>query len=116
MSFKCRLSVIATLVLAGCASAPERPAETTAVPASVPVEAEGGAGAAATAATAATGIVPAVDVATLADNNPVSCRDLLLPNSNVMRLQCMTRSDWKKWDQAQRLWAQDMLRRMQGRR
>jgi hypothetical protein len=84
------------------------------VPASVSSEAEGAAGNAVVAAAAPTGSVPTVEISSVADNNPVTCRDLLITGSNVIRMQCMTRNDWKIWDEAQRLWAKDMLLRMQG--
>jgi hypothetical protein len=67
-----------------------------------------------TAAPAATGAAPTVEVAKLADTNPVTCRDMLVQGSNQMRRRCMTRNDWKVFDQAQRIWAQDLLLRMQG--
>jgi hypothetical protein len=68
----------------------------------------------ATPTAAAAEAVPTVEVAKLADTNPVTCRDMLIQGSNVMRTQCMTRNDWKVYDQAQRVWARDMLLRMQG--
>ena len=124
MTVECRLVLAGILAFAGCASEPRQPAENPAVPAaetsatahpSGVATASGTEGAVSdTAAAAATDGVPSVEVSTLADTNPVTCRDLLIQGSNVLRTQCMTRKDWKVWDQAQRLWAQDLLLRMQG--
>ena len=136
MTIECRLVLVGILAFAGCASAPKRPAETAAVPAASASaaavasgaasafaaaaasgaasasETEGAAGG--TAAAAGTEDVPTIEVSKLVDTNPVTCRDLLVQGSNVLRTQCMTRNDWKVWDQARRLWAQDFLLRMQG--
>ncbi len=124
MTIECRLVLVGILAFAGCASAPKRPAETAAVPAASASaaalasgaasasETEGAAGG--TAAAARTEGVPTIEVSKLVDPNPVTCRDLLIQGSNVLRTQCMTRNDWKVWDQARRLWAQDFLLRMQG--
>jgi len=124
MTIECRLVLVGILAFAGCASAPKRPAETAAVPAASASaaalasgaasasETEGAAGG--TAAAARTEGVPTIEVSKLVDTNPVTCRDLLILGSNVLRTQCMTRNDWKVWDQARRLWAQDFLLRMQG--
>jgi uncharacterized lipoprotein YajG len=124
MTVECRLVLAGILAFAGCASAPKQPAENPAVPAaeaSATAHASGVATASGTeraasdtAAAATTDGVPSVEVSTLTDTNPVTCRDLLIQGSNVLRTQCMTRNDWKVWDQAQRLWAQDLLLRMQG--
>jgi hypothetical protein len=123
MSTECRLVLAGILAFAGCASAPEAPVQNAAAPvasASVPAQAraaasasqsEGATGDAASAATAAG--VPTVEVAKLADTNPVTCRDVLIQGSNVLRTQCMTRNDWKTWQRAQEIWAQDMVLRMQ---
>ena len=112
MNIKCRLVLVGTLTFAGCASAPEQPAESPAVAALVAAEAEGAADS--TGSAAPTEGFPTIELSKLVDTNPVTCRDLLITGSNVMRTQCMTRHDWKIWDQAQRIWAQDMLLRMQG--
>jgi uncharacterized lipoprotein YajG len=123
MSTECRLVLAGILLFAGCASAPQAPVESPAVPAasaSAPAQAsavanasetEGVAGDTASAATAEA--VQTVEVAKLADTNPVTCRDILIQGSNVLRKQCMTRNDWKTWNRAQELWAQDMVLRMQ---
>jgi hypothetical protein len=124
MSIECRFVLAGVLTFAGCASAPEQPAKNADV-------ATAGASAAAPAPQAATASqiegtpgdavavattegVPNIEVAKLGDTNPVTCRDMLIQGSNVLRTQCMTRNDWKVYDQAQRVWAQDMLLRMQG--
>jgi hypothetical protein len=124
MNVECRAVLVAILAFSGCASAPRQAAEKPAVPAaeaSATALASGAAtasdteGAASDTAAAATAEgVRTVEVAKLADPNPVTCRDLLIQGSNVLHTQCMTRSDWKVWDQAQRIWARDMLLRMQG--
>ena len=134
MSIECRLVLVGILTFAGCASAPTQPAGDPAVPAASAAAPEPGA---ATGLAAAPGSGPAaasepggspgntpaaatteplrtVEVAKLADANPVTCRDMLVQGSNQQRVQCMTRNDWKVFDQAQRIWAQDMLLRMQG--
>jgi hypothetical protein len=124
MSTECRLVLAGILVFAGCASAPQAPGENAVIPAagvSAPAQAsaaatdsniEGAGGD--TARTAKPEAVPTVEVAKLADTNPVTCRDMLIQGSNVLRTQCKTRNDWKVYDQAQRVWAQDLLLRMQG--
>ena len=66
-----------------------------------------------TASAATAEAVQTVEVAKLADTNPVTCRDILIQGSNVLRTQCMTRNDWKIWNRAQEIWAQDMVLRMQ---
>jgi hypothetical protein len=125
VSTECRLVLAGILIFAGCASAPEQSAEKPIVPtadastappasgAATAPETEGTPGDTAAVATIKGG-VPAVEIAKLADTNPVTCRDMLIHGSNVLRTQCMTRNDWKVYDQAQRIWAQDMLLRMQG--
>ena len=117
MSTECRLVLAGILLFAGCASAPQAPVESPAVPAasaSAPAQAsavanasetEGVAGDTASAATA--------EAVQTVDTNPVTCRDILIQGSNVLRKQCMTRNDWKTWNRAQELWAQDMVLRMQ---
>jgi hypothetical protein len=123
MSVECRLVLAGILAFAGCASAPKQ-AESPTVPAAsasaaapasgiaTASETEGAAGG--TGAAAATEGVPTIEISKLADTNPVTCHDLLIPGSNVLRTQCMTRHDWKVFEQAQQIWAQDMLLRMQG--
>jgi hypothetical protein len=124
MSIECRLVLVGILAFSGCASAPTRPAESPAAPAAsafaaapasgaaTASETEGAAGG--SGAAAKTEAIPIVEASKLSDTNPVTCRDLLIQGSNVLRTQCMTRNDWKVFEQAQRLWAQDMLLRMQG--
>jgi hypothetical protein len=116
MSVECRLVLAGILAFSGCASAPQAPLVNPAIPAASArasaSETDGAAGD--TAAAAATAAVPSVEVSKLADTNPVTCRDMLIHGSNVLRTQCMTRNDWKVFDQAERIWAQDMLLRMQG--
>jgi len=124
MTIECRLVLVGILAFAGCASAPKRPAETAAVPAAsasvaalasgaaTASETEGAAGG--TAAAVRTEGVPTIEASTLVDPNPVTCRDMLIQGSNVLRTQCMTRNDWKVWAQAQQRWAQDFLLRAQG--
>jgi hypothetical protein len=123
MNIECRLVLAGILAFAGCASAPQAPVERPAVPAasaSAPPQAsavanasetEGAAGDTASAATAEA--VQTVEVAKLADTNPITCRDILIQGSNVLRTQCMTRDGWKTWKRAQEIWAQDMVLRMQ---
>ena len=124
MTVECRLVLAGILAFAGCASAPKEPPQNPVAPAaeaSAAAQASGAATASATegaagdtAAAATAEGVPTVAVAKLADANPVTCRDMLVQGSNQMRTRCMTRNDWKVFDQAQRIWAQDMLMRMQG--
>jgi hypothetical protein len=135
MSIECRLVLVGILAFAGCASAPQQPAGSRAAPvasastapesgiatglaaapasaAATASETEGSAGG--TSAAATTEGAPTVQIAKLADPNPVTCRDQLIQGSNVLRTRCMTRADWKVYEQAQRIWAQEMLLRMQG--
>lgn len=140
MSIECRLVLVGILAFAGCASAPTQPAGVPAVPAASGSTAAPAASAESAVATglaaapesgtapasetensaraapavAKTAPLPTVEVAKLADANPVTCRDMLVPGSNQQRVRCMTRSDWKVFEQAQRIWAQDLLLRMQG--
>jgi hypothetical protein len=136
MTIECRLVLVGILVFAGCASAPKEPVGSAALPAglasaaapasgvAVEFAAAAGSGAATgsedegaaggTAAAATTEGAPTVQVAKLGDTNPVTCRDMLVQGSKQMRRRCMTRNDWKVFDQAQRIWAQDLLLRMQG--
>jgi len=123
MSTECRLVLAGILVFAGCASAPQAPVENPAVlaaGASVPAQASAAANpseterpAGDTAAATTAEAVPTIEVAQLADTNPVTCRDVLIQGSNVLRTQCMTRDGWKTWKRAQEIWAQDMVLRMQ---
>ena len=136
MSIEYRLLLVGILAFAGCASAPTEPAGGPAVsPARTSAASPESGGATSLAAAPESGAAPAsetkrssgdtavgaaaenvrtVEVAKLADTNPVTCRDMLVPGSNQQRMRCMTRNDWKVFDQAQRIWAQDMLLRMQG--
>ena len=126
MTVECRLLLAGILVFAGCASAPRQPVQDPAAPAAEVQSIAQASGAATATASAAEGAasdkvaaapterVREIEVAKLADTNPVTCRDLLIQGSNVLHTQCMTRNDWKVWDQAERIWAQDMLLRMQG--
>ena len=103
-------AALATVLAAGCASTPNQPtASGGAVPAPVAEAAERAPGAVSDR--------PDVLVVDTSADNPgsvVSCREMLKPASNVIRTQCMTADDWKKFERQQELWAQQLLRRMQG--
>jgi outer membrane murein-binding lipoprotein Lpp len=129
---------LATIVAAGCASAPQ-PATTSTSVATLPAagaqtgQEDAGAAAgdaiAAGAAPAATGAVPAepttasaaaapavvdANLLTQAPGSIVICRDVLITGSNVMTTRCMTRDDWKRFEYIQMIEAQETLRKMQG--
>ena len=100
--------VLATLLIAGCASAPELAQE-----ASAPAVA-----ASATETASAATVVPdaVVDANELAARTPAApiCREVLRPNSNVHERRCMSAEHWKVWDQAEAQNAARIVRMMQG--
>jgi outer membrane murein-binding lipoprotein Lpp len=127
---------LATIVAAGCASAPQ-PATTSTSVATLPAagaqtgqeDAGAAAGDAIAAGAAATGAVPAepttasaaaapavvdANLLTQAPGSIVICRDVLITGSNVMTTRCMTRDDWKRFEYIQMIEAQETLRKMQG--
>ena len=102
-----RCAAVATLLAAGCASAPERAAETA-------LEAEDGTGEVTAAVTEAERSVLDLNEIALDPGQMVSCREMLKPASNVIVTRCMTGDDWKRFKRREELWAQQMLRIMQG--
>ena len=44
----------------------------------------------------------------------VVCRLMLQNASNQLVQRCMSRQDWRTYERAQEIWAQQMLRQMQG--
>ena len=98
--------VLAALLVAGCASAPEVADE---APAATP----------AVAATASSGtVVPdtVIDANELIARTPPRpiCREVLRPNSNVHETRCMYAEDWKRWEQLEAQNAAQIVRMMQG--
>jgi hypothetical protein len=49
-----------------------------------------------------------------ADQGPVTCRETLVPGSNVMEELCLTAEGWERYERRRRSNSQDLLRRMQG--
>jgi hypothetical protein len=102
--------VLAPLLLAACASAPQTtsPAPAAALAATAP---------AATAPGAAS-VVPdtVIDANELIANTPPKpiCRDMLRPNSNVLVKTCMREEDWKIYDRLEAQRAGELVRMMQG--
>jgi hypothetical protein len=47
-------------------------------------------------------------------DEPVVCRDELLPGSNVMTLVCLTPSQWTEFNRRRRADAQELTRAMRG--
>jgi hypothetical protein len=104
----------AILLAAGCASTPEQAAD------------NGDGRTAQAAAEAATKAIQAANVPdaepvvlelTAGDVDPanrVTCREMLKPASNVIVTRCLSGHDWKIYERARELWAQEMLRTIQG--
>jgi hypothetical protein len=100
---------LAAVFAAGCAAAPERPADRF----------EAAAEAAITQTSPAVPIgAPTVVELRVTDPDPeeteVICRQILKPSSNVIVTQCLTRDAWKNFERAQELQAQELLRRIRG--
>jgi ABC-type Fe3+-hydroxamate transport system substrate-binding protein len=57
--------------------------------------------------------LPVEDEATLNERR-VTCREMLQQASNQIVRRCMTVANWRTYDRAQELWAQQQLRLMQG--
>lgn len=117
--FKCCV-VLAAVLAAGCAAAPEQAADRSAAPAS----AQGDAQAAQASRQGDDAQASAQDpeaIQTIAltqrDADPgavVICRDMLQAASNVIVTRCMTRADWDTFERAQSRRAQQFLRRLRG--
>jgi len=109
--FKGGAAVLIAALLGGCVSAPEQIADNAA-------QAQGvtGADEAAIAAGSADLEPIVVDAAALVKDSGVeiTCRDMLQTASNTMRTRCMTRDDWKRFEQAEARQAAETVRRMQG--
>lgn len=97
---------LATLLAAGCASAPERQAKTAQAAQD---------GTATTMAAETGGAASVLELHDLAvdPGQLIACRDMLRPASNVIVTQCMTGDDWKRYERQQERWAREMLRMMQ---
>ena len=107
--FQCNAAVLIAGLLGGCASAPE---QITANPAQVATEADEKAIVAEGAALEP--VVLELDVRDLDPGLVVTCRDMLQPNSNTLRMRCMTRDDWKRFEREEARQAEQTVRRMQG--
>jgi hypothetical protein len=118
--------VLAAILTAGCASAPEQTIENEGATAALSAVQGTQAAAAATAALSAaqgaqatgtaapTAPVAELDANSLDPGSVVRCREMLKPGSNVVVRQCMSRDDWKRYERMLELQAQQMLRTMQG--
>ena len=101
--------VLATLLIAGCASGPEvaDEAPATAVAASSTSEA------ASSGTVVPNAVVDANELIARTPAPPI-CREVLRPNSNVHERRCMSAEHWKLWDQAEAQRAAQIVRMMQG--
>jgi hypothetical protein len=68
------------------------------------------------AAVAPIGQPTTVDGNALAQRSPIICREMLKPNSNVHTNQCMTATDWERWERLEAKRAAELVRMMQGGR
>jgi hypothetical protein len=100
----------ATVLVAGCAGAPEvaEQATTTATPIA------GSAGAVATVAAVVPDAVVDIEEINASTSPPIICREMLKPNSNVHVQQCMTEADWKIYKRAEARRAEEITRMLQG--
>jgi len=108
--FKCGAAVLIAALLGGCVSAPEQIADNAA-------QAQGVTGPNAAIAAGSAGLEPTVveiDVRNLDPGLVVACRDMLQTASNTLVTRCMTRDDWKRFEQAEARQAAETVRRMQG--
>jgi hypothetical protein len=104
------IPLVALLAIAGCAGAPEVADEPpAAVPVAVAAAEEGD--------DAAPNAIKVVDANELIarEPEPVLCRDMLMPNSNVHTTRCMTAENWKRWQRREAQNAAATVRMMQGR-
>jgi len=103
--------VLATMLIAGCASAPEvEGARFAAASAAAPAESPA---APPSAAIVPDTILDANDLVARTPARPI-CRDVLKPGSNVHVKRCMSAADWKVWDQIEAKQAGELTRMMQG--
>jgi hypothetical protein len=114
--FNCLVGSMAVLLTAGCAVTPDEAtvglsdAETA-----VAIAAQAASAPADEAAGARENLDPAiVDLQHLAQSEPVICREMLKPASNVIVTYCGTPAAWKVFKRQQEQWSQQMLRMMQG--
>jgi hypothetical protein len=92
---------------AGCASSPDTPAAAAALAADT--------GELLAAANDPVDVVEvAVDPTEEAHSEPLICRQMLQPASNQIIRRCGTKDQWKTYDRAQEIWAQQQLRIFQG--
>lgn len=100
------LVVLLAALAAACASVPPETSEVAAA-ATVPK-------AGATALTAAAADAVVLNAEEFDPSSEVVCADMLKPGSNVIVRRCMTRRDWKLFEQMQAQQAQQLLRTWQG--
>jgi len=106
----CRLKswliVLLAALAAACASAPPETSEVAAA-ATVPT-------ADATALTAAATDAVVLNAEEFDPGSEVVCADMLKTGSNVIVRRCLSRRDWKRFEQMQAQQAQELLRTWQG--
>jgi hypothetical protein len=107
------LVVLAGLFAAGCASTPDETALSESVASAASLSVSGQPGAEAAAPSDGLEVIT-VDANSLDPGSVVKCKDMLRPASNVIQTRCMSRDDWKRYERAEALWAQQQLRLMQG--
>lgn len=110
--------VLAAVVAAGCARAPEAAdVAATGAPAVAPSIAAAPSDASGASADV---LVPdaIIDANDLVANTPARpiCREMLRPNSNVRTKQCMSAESWELYDRAEAQRAAELLRTWQGGR
>lgn len=104
----CKLClVLAAVLVAGCASAPEQTAGRLGQTperqdSAAPVVAEGEAP------------VVGLEEVALDPGSVVVCREMLKQGSNVIVARCMSRNDWKRYQRIESLEAQRIVRTLQG--
>lgn len=94
-------ALIAALLAAGCASAPEETARSemqASADSEAPSEIE-------------TITLGASDVDS---SDVITCREILQPGSNVIRTRCMTQEAWEMYERYRTMQAQEFLRAIQG--
>jgi NAD(P)H-hydrate repair Nnr-like enzyme with NAD(P)H-hydrate dehydratase domain len=115
------LTVLVVLIFAGCASAPEQATLADAAAThsgsgqtAFAVGSDGAPDSSASAVEEEEPTLAVLDASTFYPGSVVVCKDMLKPGSNVVITQCMTRDDWKRFERALELQAQQMLRQWQG--
>lgn len=125
-----RFAMLACVLVAGCASAPEQTVQNPAPAVEAAAEVETAGGGTPIGAEIPAGIDPDATLAAadaqlngvdvpLSETDPddgsvMTCRQMLQPGSNTVVRRCASRDDWETYDRAVELWSRQMLRLWQG--